>query len=351
MPFSQTDFLSLLLHITWSCINVETYINPLFRAILPSFARLSELLSSAGLVPCPGLFGILQSIHRPSIAYFESLSDHAPFNSWGIYVQILRKAGRKALLYIGSGTGVRGVRIRLSNYVTGTKLPSCISDAIKDGYKIVHRALLVRCPIPSPSQIPSVRVAMFALEAAFSCIFSAMHNRNTSYGFPNILPWNKHLLDYDGVCSHSALVEDVPSNFDLSEQELEEMAELTREKNRVYQQQYGLEQRDNPTDEFKAKQKAKNQAYKPKLQAQQQLAVQSKLHSCGPCGVDCRNHSDLKVHLATSSHFETLNGFPSRCCVPCGRTGPTKFKYPSDCSKHKKTPKCIAKTALFAKKT
>jgi hypothetical protein len=249
MPSSIAEFVTLIISYTWACINVTTYINPVFRTVLDSFATLSSLLSGAGLIPCEGLLNVLKSLNRPSIAWFEALSDFAPFHCWGIYIQILRKKGKKTLLYIGSGTStIGGIRLRLLEYVRGKNLPCGIEDAIAKGYRIVHRAVLVRCPIPSPAQIPFVRLAMVAVEAAFSALFSAMPNRHTSYGLPGICPWNKHLLEYDGACTHSPLVDGVKGDFSLTPEQLQEIYDATQEKNRVYQQQYGLEKRAEASD-------------------------------------------------------------------------------------------------------
>ena len=170
--------------VTWASVNTSSYINQRFRVILPSQAILSAMLVAAGLVFCPGLFEVLTAETPPSSDWYGSLPSTIPLNVWGVYVLVLRRDGHKPLLYIGSGTAIkRGVRARLHEHDHGVLTPRHVRKALNDGFKIVHKALLLSSPIPAADNIPALRTFFVAVEAALTCIFGAFHHCNKSYGF------------------------------------------------------------------------------------------------------------------------------------------------------------------------
>lgn len=58
-----------------------------------------------------------------------------------------------------------------------------------DGYEIVHKDLLVWCPIRSPEDVPRLRVLFVLIEAAFSFLFWTMKSENKDYGMSSCCPW------------------------------------------------------------------------------------------------------------------------------------------------------------------
>lgn len=194
--------MDLMVSVTWASINTSSYINPQFRVVLPSQAILSRILGAACLDFCPRFFEVLKSETPPSSSWFESLPSTIPLHVWGVYVLVLRRNGHKPLLYIGSGTATkRGVRARLAKYDSGVLIPRCVRKALKVGFTIIHKALLLSSPIPSAENIPIFRTTFVAVEAALTCILGAFHKRNKSYGFGDLCPWSQDLFEWNGLCS------------------------------------------------------------------------------------------------------------------------------------------------------
>jgi len=104
---------------------------------------------------------------------------------------------------------------------------------MKQGYKIVSKGILIHAPIFSPGDVATTRVTFVAIEAALSFLFWAMSSQKELHSCRDLCPWSRDLLEWDGLCSHNPLIEAVPGNFDLSREQLEEMAAVTKEKARV----------------------------------------------------------------------------------------------------------------------
>jgi hypothetical protein len=58
-----------------------------------------------------------------------------------------------------------------------------------------------------------------------------MPNRYISYDLPSICPCNKRLLDHEGVCTHSPLVDRVKGDSKLTPRQLQEIHDAKREIN------------------------------------------------------------------------------------------------------------------------
>ena len=75
-----------------------------------------------------------------------------------------------------------------------------IDKALKDGYTIVQKALLLSSPNPTAENIPKFRTTFVVVEAALTCIFGAF--RHPEKGFGDLCPWSQDLFEWTGLCSH-----------------------------------------------------------------------------------------------------------------------------------------------------
>lgn len=167
------DITALLVLVTWCCINVETWINPRFRYVLPSQHAVGAHIRDLGFTYCAGLFEAINAATPPTIQWFEQLRADIPIHCWGVYVLVLKKRGHPDLIYIGSGTAWgRGVRGRISEHRANKVQAKHLKRAIDIGYKITAIRLLAHCPKPaSAGDVPKFRTAVVALEATFACLF------------------------------------------------------------------------------------------------------------------------------------------------------------------------------------
>ena len=328
---------TLILTVVWSLCDGTSYINPRFRAVLPSRDYLLELFPLLKLEFTAGLLKVLLSSSPPPIAWFRSLPSYCPLNVWSVYAIVLERHDGPDLLYIGSATASKaGARARFSEYRRLKHLPKGVRKAIADGYRIVHTANLAWCPIPTPSKRPIFRHIIVALEAALSCMFWAMASRSKHYGYHGQCPWSTLSFTYNGICSHNPLTEAVEGDLELTEEELEEIAAAVKEKNRKYQQAYGKALRAASRPAFKASQKARNAKHRPKLKVIRAKAVADKTYHCPPCDYSAPNSTELHYHLQRPSHkrkLEEAKGFPPNWCHVCKKG----FKYPYRLEAHKKT--------------
>ena len=333
----------LLVALTWASIMAPTYINPVFREVLPSEATLSAMLVAAGLIFCPGLFEAFQSETPPSSDWFQSLPSTIPLNVWGVYVLVLRRNGFKPLVYVGSGTSsIRGVRARTQNYEYGVLVPQYVQTALKDGYTIVHKALLVSAPLPAPGNIPALRTAFVAMEAAITCYFGVFRNRDKSYGFGDLRYWSQDLFEWDGLCSHSPLLEPIHGEFDLNAEQLEAMAAATREKNRQFGIEYQRKLRANPTAEYREQQRKNNKKQRVALKSIYANRVANKTFYCDACKVACRDKDSLKRHEKTPRHSKKVEmGDDDYHCEACD----ISFKYKSGFASHNTCKSHLARMA------
>ena len=193
---------------------------------------LLQRLSRGKLFP-PFLFCLRSQLIRNCM--HSAIIPWAPIDiikAWGVYI-VVKKTNDIPLIYIGSGTSVRGgVSTRLREYNLGRDkaLSNYVNAAIQNGYEIIHKGLLVWCPIPSPANIPIFRLLFIAMETAFNFLFWSMKSEGKDYGRGNCCPWPRDSFSYNGFYGYSFLVQLVAGNFDLSNEQLEAMAAVVEEK-------------------------------------------------------------------------------------------------------------------------
>lgn len=316
MPFAASDIVGLLVLIVWACLTPLPPVNrhPLFIDILHSQIVLSEILSAASLSFCPGLFEAIQATSPPPLSFFLGLpSDN--FKRWAVYVLVLKKKGEVSLIYIGSGTdGTSGVRARWRKYDRGDSLPVYVKAALDQGYTIVHKGLLLWSPIPSATNVPRLRILFVAMEASFSFLFWAMYSKSKDYGMGACCPWDRASFSYRGLCSHNALLETVAGDFDLSPEQLEELAAVAKERKRAYSADFQKRQREEDPDRVREMSRirdARSRQNEPeKFQARQQCHSErtkgSKKYYCATCDRAFKNPSDLDRHNSGKRHLQKV---------------------------------------------
>jgi cytochrome c553 len=277
MAFEATTMIELLLYITWACLAVPVYKHPLFLQVLPNQSMLSEIISTVPFSFCPDLFRVLNKVRPPTIDFFKNLPSDI-VAKWGVYVLVLEKKDAVPLIYIGSGTNASsGLRGRFYQYEKKENLAVYVKKAVDEGYDIVHKGLLVWCPIPSATNVPKFRILFYAIEAAFSFMFWSMHSRTKDYGMSGCCPWDRALFSYGDLCSHSALTDGViHGRFDLSDEQLAAMAATTKE------------------------QKTKNH------NSSEANIKASKKYCCELCDVPCTSNYVLLRHKTSRSHLEKV---------------------------------------------
>ena len=232
----------------------------------------------------------------------------------------------------------RGVRARIYEHDHGVLIPQHLSKALENNYTIVHKALLLSCPIPTTANIPTFRTAIVAVEAALTCILGGFHNRQKTYGFEDLCPWAPESIDFNGLCSHNPLLEPVHGDLHLSPKQLHEMAEMTREKELAYGLEYARNLRANPTDYYLEGQRRNRRNQKPAMAAIHAERVASKAFYCKACKVSCRDKPTLTRHNATPRHAKkTTMGDSDYECSACNRS----YRYKSDYTQH-----CATKTHI-----
>lgn len=233
-----SDIVQTMAEKTWACIAAPVSKHGLFDQIFPDREALFDSVDAAPLEFCPGLLQAMQSPSPPDTSFFLGLpSDHV--GRWSIYSLVLEKPGATPYVYIGSGTSaVGGVRTRWNEYDRKARLPQYVKAAFDDGYKIVSKGLLVWCPIPSAADVPCLRILFVAMEAALAFVFWTMLSQSKDYGMLGICPWPKDTFRYRSLYSHNPMWEGIKGDFDLSAEQLEEMAVAIKEKTRVYMHAY-----------------------------------------------------------------------------------------------------------------
>jgi hypothetical protein len=120
------------------------------------------------------------------------------------------------------------------------------------------------------------------------------------------------------------------------------MAREAREKNRLYQIEYQRSLRENPTEEYKERQRVNNVKQRAPTRARQRKAVADKTYECKLCGVSCRDNASLVRHNKTPRHkLKLQKDGDDWKCEPCK----ISFKYFSDFNRHKKCKSHIARTS------
>jgi hypothetical protein len=343
MANDTPDIQTLILHYTWLCLNVSDWINARFRAVFPTYDHLAALFPRLGITFCEGLFDVVQAATAPRIEWFLSLSAVTPKRLWGIYVLVLRK-GNRYKLYIGSGTGLKGVHSRLLQHAGRSVEPSHIKRAKDDGYKQVHSALLAWCDQPTAVQVPVFRTALVAIEAAFHLIFWPMYTRTSKYGFPDAGPWARKDFSWEGLSHHNPLTEGVikgVDDLDLTPEQLEHMASVAAEHRKDVRNTWDRKQRASPRPQYMAKRLAVSRKYQPTATAKYHAVKASKVFYCDLCDVTTQSKFFKRRHERADRHIKAVaDGCGPLHCVPCGHKARDRANLRRHCTSIKHKTRC-----------
>lgn len=237
-----STMLENLVPLVWNCLSQPVHKNGLYKQLFFDKVVLSDVASAASLCFAPDLLETIQAREPPEVNFFKTLPSDAR-KRWGVYALVLEKTGCDSLVYIGSGTEARrGVLMRWHHYDKPDTyehiLPNYVRDALKEGYTVTHKGLLVWTSLPPAEHVPIRRLLFVAIETTLSFLFWTMHSTSKDYGIGSCCLWPRDSFSYLGLCSHNALLEMVLGDFDLSAEQLEALAADIREKNRLYQANY-----------------------------------------------------------------------------------------------------------------
>ncbi len=236
-------FLSALVRI---CITTTRLPSIGFERLLPTQRDVEKLFLVPGLSIAPGLFTVLRARDPPTLAWFKGLPFCETSKDWAVYTLILEKPNSKPLLYIGSATSrLQGLKHRMVAYRSqSSRLPRYLAQALKEGFKITCKGVLLTMPRPEPVEVQLHRHFMFALEATLSFAFWAMYSKETDYKMGHLCKWDIETLEWYGLCSHSALydwmvletqeLDMTPKEIEIREREKKDHA-LRRERERHHE--------------------------------------------------------------------------------------------------------------------
>jgi hypothetical protein len=315
-PAAET-FAYIIWHV-WLCLSLssEKIKHPIYAIVLSTLDAVDKLAASAFLEFAPRLLDVLQSDSPPSINFFKGLSSNGK-GLWAVYALVLEKKASRPRLYIGSGTCYTGgVHRRFNNYVNKEELPKYVKRSLDEGYKISHKGLLCWSPIPESSRLRT-RVLFLALEATFSSILWAMNNRDKSYGMPLLCKWSRESFEWDGLCSHFALLEGVQGKdggLTLEELEAADIAlKLRREEARKLRVQ---KRRDFKKNDFAAWQAQRLRywnnrdlaLYAASRKRTKTKALALRKFYCDICNSNFSDSRDLNIHKNSQKHILKVSG-------------------------------------------
>jgi hypothetical protein len=317
---TPSDLLVLVISLVWACLQVPGSQNDLFQ-LFSNMDIVADLACAASLTFCPGLIEVLDAAAPPTVAWFKQLPSDCR-GKWGVYVLVMEKMKCKARLYCGSATDSDGgivTRWALydrHNLKLGEKthgLPSGVLKAFQDGFKITHKGLLVTAPMASPANAPMYRLLFYALEATFS-FYLWMMNSGKFFLYHKLCPWTLSEIEYDGLCSHSALFDPIAGCFDLTPEELmslaAELEEKKRQHNQAYQRAYYQYEREHRSEELKERHRRHDLSYRmnsrdksiAKQRRYEAKHKAAKTFWCEICEKACSKPYEWDRHLRSTNH-------------------------------------------------
>jgi len=330
MESETPELLQFVLSQVWRCLDTTPGLqkNPLFARFMQTLDDVQVIAATADVTFAPGLLEILTSDTPPGVDMFKSLPTDTT-SRWAVYALVLEKAGHRSRIYVGVCTNATiGVNARFKHYDDLKLLPRYVRTSLEEGFEIVTKGLLCWTSLPLAGVVPIVRLLFYALEATFACLFWAMRcSRFKDMGMGHMSLWERDTLDWDGLCSHSALNDGIAGDFDLSPEDLEMIAIEKEKKARAMKawscRNYQQKQMETNYHEFmdnscarvkksRALQPAKHRATEAKRNAK---VKERKDFWCERCSLGFTRRQHLDNHLQSDGHqVHHLNRWKCAVC-------------------------------------
>lgn len=157
-----------------------------------------------------GFLNVLFAPTPPTIADLVKISTAFSYsNLRGIYLLILEKPHCRSRLYFGSACGDKGIGKRWDDYDNYRQLPSLVELSLGEGYIITHKRaiMVIRHPTYRSNDL-MVLYFLNVLEGLFTVWFQAIVTNPFHDGLvAAISPWSIDDFSYEGLCSHSSLLD------------------------------------------------------------------------------------------------------------------------------------------------
>jgi hypothetical protein len=349
MGFAHTHMLVLC----WTLLTLSPsrLVNPTHEIFFPTKDDLSAMLAYVTFAPT--ILKLLAAAASPTINLFRRLPS-IKRSVWGVYLVLMEKRGCRPKVYIGSGTNsLNGVHMRSRDYYRpkSKNISRRIKKALTEGYRITRIGILCQTPIPSAMYRYRLRSLFIILETAFAFTLWTMHSRTKSYGVPKLLPWAIEALEYDGLCGHSPLWEEiVDENLGLTPEQIAfkevEAAIRAKQSARRAERRYHARLRRKDPGAYITSMRAKNKRGRDTVKDQARFP-------CKPCKANFQSAGALEIHETRAEHIATVTGVTKKEVVDAIKTAKTYYCQPCDkafatsesLTRHKKQSEHIAKVA------
>lgn len=335
------DYASLLEFVmaaTWACVDQQHpgAKNALYTRFFTCYEDIEMIALAANISFAPGLMDIVRCVQSPSIEYFKSLPTEVA-DRWAVYAILMEKTEHRPRLYVGVGTGDgHGVASRLKNYECNNSLPLHVRNSLEEGYRIVHKGLLLWIPIPPVGVAPINRLMCYAFEATLAYLFWAMRCALTKdWNIGHFCLWDRATLEWDGLCSHSAFSDSVQGDFGFTPEEVEQIVADRKQRRLEYRRQrapqiaeynrfyYAKKKAENPVEhsaanvkrvkEWRENNRERSNAYQV---ARGRKAKENELHRCVDCEQSFVNKIGLEKHYKSKPHHDKIGApyvYPYNC--------------------------------------
>jgi len=159
---------------------------------------------------------------------------------------------------LGSGTEKkRGIPTRFEDYDREELYAVFVADAIRFGWNIAHRCIIAWAPQVESIRHHHLQLLFLVLEATLSHAY-AMHDHDQMKSMEKAF-WNPATLDYQGLCSRSALQEAyfIEKFFKKTKEEIRVDEEASKILKKASMKRAGEVYRSNPENKLKIGLRAK----------------------------------------------------------------------------------------------